>query len=128
MFARRVGAGTSSTGSVRSAAFMLLARAAIGEMTNPPLGRNVPAEIDDGMDPMAGARAAAAAQAVMASYEGQIAALHDDRSLTPEQRREAIANLRMRAKREAAEASRRVMEAAKGAAKMQRMMMRGNRM
>jgi hypothetical protein len=118
--ARRVGADSRSV-PVRLAAFMLLARAAIGEITNPPLGRNAPAEVEDGMDPMAGARAAAAAQAVMAGYDGQIAALYDNRSMTPEQRRAAIANLRAKARREAAEASRNVMEAEKGAAKARRM-------
>ena len=79
------------------------------------------------IDPMEAARAGSAAQAIHAYYAGLITALYADRSLTPEQRKSAIATLRAKAKAEAAGVSKRIMEQAKGAAKIRQAMMRLNR-
>lgn len=79
------------------------------------------------IDPMEAARAGSAAQAIHAYYAGLITALYADRSLTPEQRKSAIATLRAKAKAEAAGVSKQIMEQAKGAAKIRQSMMRLNR-
>lgn len=79
------------------------------------------------IDPMEAARAGSAAQAIHAYYAGLISALYADRSLTPEQRKSAIATLRAKAKAEAAGVSRQIMEQAKGAAKIRQAMLRQQR-
>ena len=70
-----------------------------------------------GVDPSAVGRAAAASAEVHGRYAGLINAVMQDRSLTPAQRAGVIASLRAKAKAEAKEVSRRIMQAAKGAAK-----------
>lgn len=95
------------------------ARAAMHEIGNPLSGRNVPSRTRCGIDPMAALRAAQASAAVHAYYDGLINAITQDKSLTPEQRKAAIAALRAKAKAEAKAASQRVMEAAKAQRQVQ---------
>ena len=87
-----------------------------------------PRRLRDGfgdIDQTEAGRASGAAAAVFSRYQGPIDAISKDTSLTPTQRGSAISGLRQRQAAEAAAASRAIMDAAKSAARMRRMMQQG---
>jgi hypothetical protein len=100
-----------------------VARMARNEITRRGARRYVRDGFGD-IDPTAAGRAAAASAAVASRYAGLIEEVSRNLGLTPEQRASAIASLRQRQSAEAAGASKAVMDEAKGAAKLRRMMKR----
>ena len=109
---------------VRRAALMLATRAAGAESAAPIAAHRPPDGFGD-IDPAAAGRAAASAAAVLARYAGLIDEVSRNPGLTPQQRAAAISGLRQKQAAEAAGVSKAIMDAAKGAAKLRRMMRRG---
>lgn len=102
----------------------IFAREVMRDITKPAGGGSAAPSGFGDIDPMEAGRASSAAAAIHARYEGLINAIMGDRGMTEAQRASAILSLRIRQAAEAAAASQRIIENAKGAAKLRRMMQR----